>query len=163
VSVVGVLTSASILHDLGETAPALGFYLFVLAALGATLLALGSLVFSIASDSRRRSIEFAALSAAGVPLRALRRSLLVEQLVIVVVGVALGLASGLVAGGLSLSLLPEFLPGRAGPILSSSVSVGAPAAVGAAAIALALLLLAGVLASLVTMRRVKPENVRLTP
>jgi hypothetical protein len=33
----------------------------------------------------------------------------------------------------------------------------------AAAIALALLLLAGVLASLITMRRVKPENVRLTP
>jgi hypothetical protein len=88
---------------------------------------------------------------------------LVEQLVIVVVGVALGLASGLVAGELSLGLLPEFLPGRAGPMLPSSVAVGAPAAAGAAAIALVLLLLAGVLASQVTMRRVRPENVRLTP
>lgn len=163
VTVVGLETSASRLHGLNGTAPALGFDLFLLVALGAILLALGALVFSIASDSRRRSIEFAALSAVGVPLRALRRSLFVEQLVIVTVGVALGLGAGLVAGQLSLALLPEFPPGRAGPVLPSSIGVGAPEAGIAAAAALVLLLLATVLASVMTMRRVKPENVRLAP
>jgi hypothetical protein len=163
VTVVGTQTAASLLHGLGNTAPALGFDLFVLAAVGAILLALGALVFSIASDSRRRSIEFAALAAVGVPLKVLRRSLFVEQFVIVVVGAALGLAAGLVAGQLSFGLLPEFPPGRAGPLLPSTVGVGAPAAVGAVAAVLVLLLLAGVCASMITMRRVKPENVRQTP
>jgi putative ABC transport system permease protein len=163
VTVTGRQTAASTLHQLDQTAPALGFDLFVLAAVGATLLAIGALVFSVASDSRQRSVEFAALAAAGVPLRALRRSLFVEQFVIVGVAVLLGLGAGLLSGELSLGLLPEFPAGRAGPVLPTSVAVGAPAAVVAAAIALALLLLAGVLASLITMRRVKPENVRLTP
>lgn len=162
VTVIGTQTAASVASGLAKTAPSLAFDLFVVGAVGATLLALGALVFSVASDSRRRSIEFAALAAVGVPLRFLRRSLVLEQVVIVVVGVVLGVAAGLVAGQLSLSLLPEFPPGRQGPLLPSSVGVGAGAALLAAGAVLVVLLVGSVVTSLLTMRRVRPDNVRLS-
>jgi predicted lysophospholipase L1 biosynthesis ABC-type transport system permease subunit len=114
----------------------------------------------VASDSRRRSIEFASLNAVGVPLRVLRRSLLLEQAVIVVVGVVLGVVAGLIAGELSLGLLPEFPPGRQGPVLPTSVGVGATNGLIAAGVLLVLLLAGAIVASLLTMRRVHPENVR---
>ncbi|MGO8874513.1 MAG: FtsX-like permease family protein [Acidimicrobiales bacterium] len=160
VTVTGEQTSAAAALVSGRTAPSLAFDLFLLAAAGAALLALGALMFSVASDSRRRSLEFSALVAVGVPVKVLRRSLLLEQVVIVVVATVLGLAAGLVAGALSLGLLPEFPPGRAGPLLPTSVSLGAVDAVVAAAILLVLLLTGGILASLLTMRRVRPDNVR---
>jgi ABC-type antimicrobial peptide transport system permease subunit len=93
-------------------------------------------------------------------LRPLRRSLLIEQAVVVVVGVLLGVVAGIVAGQLSLSLLPEFPPGRQGPVLPTSVGTGVAAAVAAAAVVLILLLVGGIVASLLTMRRVRPEDVR---
>jgi len=163
VSVLGLQSAAGAAGTLSRTAPSLAFDLFVLAAVGAALLALGALLFSVASDSRRRSIEFAALAAVGVPLRVLRRSLLLEQAVVIVVGVVLGVAAGLVGGELSLGLLPEFPPGRQGPVLPTSVGVGALPALVVAAVVLVLLLIGGVLASLLTMRRVRPENVRSSP
>jgi hypothetical protein len=162
VTVLGTATAASVASELAKTAPSLAFDLFVVGAAGSTLLALGALVFSVASDSRRRSIEFAALAAVGVPLRFLRRSLVLEQVVIVVVGVVLGVAAGLVAGQLSLSLLPEFPPGRQGPLLPSSVGTGTGAALLAAGAVLVVLLIGGVVTSLLTMRRVRPDNVRLS-
>jgi hypothetical protein len=162
VTVLGTATAASVASELAKTAPSLAFDLFVVGAAGSTLLALGALGFSVASDSRRRSIEFAALAAVGVPLRFLRRSLVLEQVVIVVVGVVLGVAAGLVAGQLSLSLLPEFPPGRQGPLLPSSVGTGTGAALLAAGAVLVVLLIGGVVTSLLTMRRVRPDNVRLS-
>jgi hypothetical protein len=160
VTVLATSTAGEAAESLGHTAPSLAFDMFVLAALGATLLALGAVLFSVASDARRRSLEFAALVAVGVPLRPLRRSLLIEQAVVVVVGVLLGLVAGIVAGQLSLSLLPEFPPGRQGPVLPTSVGTGVAAAVVAAAVVLILLLVGGIVASLLTMRRVRPEDVR---
>jgi hypothetical protein len=71
-------------------------------------------------------------------------------------------AAGLVAGQLSLSLLPEFPPGRQGPLLPSSVGTGTGAALLAAGAVLVVLLIGGVVTSLLTMRRVRPDNVRLS-
>jgi len=163
VAVTSTTSASGLLGVLRRSAPALGFKLFLFAAIGASLLALGSLMFSVASDSRRRAIEFAALAAVGVPLRVCRRALLIEQSVVVTAGVVFGVVSGLVAGQLSLSLLPEFPPGRQGPVLPTSVVTGLPAALLAGVGVLVVLLLGGVVASVLTMRRVRPEYLRMSP
>jgi len=92
-----------------------------------------------------------------------RRALLIEQSVVIVTGVLVGFVAGVVAGALSLSLLPEFPPGRAGPVLPTSAATGLPAALLATVAVLVALLIGGVVASVLTMRRVRPEYVRMSP
>ena len=57
ITVLATATASEAAASLGHTAPSLAFDMFVLAAIGATLLALGAVLFSVASDARRRSLN----------------------------------------------------------------------------------------------------------
>jgi hypothetical protein len=159
VTITGSTSSAALLGTLNHSGPALAFDLFVLSAIAAGLLALGALVFAVASASRRRAVEFAALAAVGIPRGVLRRSLLGEYWAIVGAGVVLGLISGLATIRLALDTLPEFVPGRVGPALTVWIPWG-PVLL-ASGLALGLLLLGTTLATTLVMRRITPECLRV--
>jgi hypothetical protein len=158
VRVVATHSSGTAEGLLNRSGPALAFELFVLAALGAALLSLGALVFAIASSSRKRAIEVAALAAVGVPREMLHRSLMAEYATIVTAGVALGLVAGLLTIRLALGSLPEFVPGRVGPVLS--VWIPWPQVLVAAGLAFLLLLTGAAVATSLVMRRATPDCLR---
>lgn len=160
VTVRGVTTAATAFAVMNKSGPTLAFDLFVFAALAAGVLALGSLLFAIATASRRRSIELAALAAIGVPRSVLWRSLVEEYGGVVFAGVVLGLVSGSVAVSVALGALPEFPNGRVGPALTTWVPWGPVLLVTVAA--LVILLAAAVAATRLLMHRVTPECLRMS-
>jgi putative ABC transport system permease protein len=159
VTVTGTRLESSAAEVLNGSGPALAFDLFVLAAIAGGLLAVGSLVFAIASGSRKRAVEIAALLAVGVPRSTLRRSLFAEYGAVAVAGVGLGLLSGVVTIRLALVALPEFVPGRVGPVLG--IWVPWSEILLTSAVALVLLLTATLATSLV-MRRATPDCLRVS-
>jgi ABC-type antimicrobial peptide transport system permease subunit len=60
------------------------------------------------ADARRRSFELAALRVVGVGQKALRRSAITEQALLLGAAVLLGLPSGYLAAYLVLPVIPEF-------------------------------------------------------
>ncbi|MGH9172520.1 MAG: FtsX-like permease family protein [Acidimicrobiales bacterium] len=158
-----VLSSTSVTSaeaSLNRSGPALAFELFLLAALAAVLLTLGSLVFAVASGSRARAVEIAALTAVGVPRGLLRRSLIAEYGAVVLAGVLLGLLSGLITIHLALGALPEFAPGRVGPVFGFFVPWEE---VLLACVATLVVLVAGTtLATSLVMRRAVPACLRIS-
>jgi putative ABC transport system permease protein len=153
-------TAAAAAGLLDHSGPALAFELFLLAAIAAVLLALGALVFAIASTSRQRAVEIAALAAAGVPRKTLHRSFVVEYAAVVLAGVVLGVVSGIVTVHLVLSALPEFTPGRSGP--NFGVFVPWEHVLLAAGGALIILVIGTTLASSMVMRRATPVCLRVS-
>lgn len=160
VDVTSTLTASAAAGILNGSGPALAFDLFLFGAVAAGLLSIGALVFAIAAGSRKRAVALAALAAAGVPRATLRRSLAAEYVVVVTTGVILGLVAGVVTVIAALASLPEFLPGRIGPTLSVFVPWGWVLL--AAAFALVLLLISALVSTLLVMRRVTPECLRLS-
>ncbi len=159
IEVMSISRSTSALTSIGRSGPSFGFDLYGLAAAGAALLALGALLFSIASDTRERRIEFAGLSAIGVPKKTLLRSLILESTVVSLVGVAVGVASAVLSASLALRFLPEFPPGRIGPPLQ----VGLPW-VDVILTGLAMFVLletAAIAANILLLRGVRPDLLRL--
>jgi hypothetical protein len=160
VTILSSKTASTTGSLLSHSGPALGFELFLLAAIAAVLLSLGALVFSVASGSRRRAFEVMALSAAGVPRRTLRLSLVGEYLAIVLAGVVLGVIAGLLTVRLALSALPEFTAGRVGPALGIFVPWGL-VLLGSLA-SLVVLAVATSLATALVMRRATPDCLRVS-
>jgi hypothetical protein len=101
--ITGRRTLAAYTEQLERRAPALTLRFSLIAGLAGVLLALGivALMSQIGSHQRRR--EIAALRVAGVPVRALHRSLRREYLVLIGLPSALGFAVGI---GTALMLIP---------------------------------------------------------
>jgi putative ABC transport system permease protein len=160
IEVMSISRATSALATIGRSGPSYGFDLYGLAAVGAGLLALGALLFSIASDTRERRIEFAGLSAIGVPRKTLLRSLIIESTAVSLTGVAVGMAAAVLSASLALRFLPEFPPGRIGPPLQ----VGLPW-VDLVATGLAMFVLletAAIAANVLLLRGVRPDLLRLS-
>ncbi len=149
----------TVLTGIDHTGPSFGFDLYGLAAGGAALLALGALLFAMASDARERRIEYSGLEAVGVPRSTLLGALLLESSTLSLVGAVAGTAAAALSSYLALQFLPEFPPGRVG----APLAVGLPwAVVALTGVAMFVALeLAAVAASLVLVRGVRPELLRL--
>lgn len=117
VSVVAVQSSAARLSVLSENGTSLAYALFLLAALAASVLAVGSTIFAVAVTARRRTVELASLGSVGIGRRSLRRSLVLEQALVIGVGVVAGTVAGVVAAVVALPSIPEdFAPGAGPPL-----------------------------------------------
>jgi putative ABC transport system permease protein len=159
VAILSVHRASSALAAIDRSGPAVGFSLYTVAAAAAALLALGVLLFDVASEARRRRIELSGLSAVGIPLRALRRSLLVESSVLAVAGAVAGTVATMVSASLALAFLPEFPPGRVGPPLATGLPWLDVVLTGLAM--LVLLEAAALAASVAVVAGVRPEQLRM--
>lgn len=160
VTIVGSESVTPVLKGLERTGASLGFDLFGASALGALVLALGALMFAAAASARQIGVEFAGLAAVGVPRRTLRRSVVIEALMISGTGAALGWLAGVAGASLALRILPEFPPGRVGPPLETALPWAALAIAGAAVcVALAG---AAIVSAAVVMRQVRPDRLRMS-
>ena len=125
ITVLAVDSSRSRLAELDRGGPALAYSLFLVSAVAAGVLAVGTTVFATVVSARRRRREFASMHAVGVPRRILRRSVVLEQVLTVGTALVLGAATGLVATTLAIGSVPESTGMTTGPPLD----VGLPGAV----------------------------------
>ena len=127
-------------------------------AMGILLAALVVLVLTVTSW-RVVARDLAALHMSGVPLATLRRSLVREQLVLVVVGTVVGAACGTVSALVAMPLVPLFAS-AADPVPALDLSPSPAAVAGVVVLALVVLGTTGVLAAAgagrqVTLRRIR--------
>ena len=122
---VNARSAAAQYSMLSKGGVSLAYSLSLVAAIAAAVLAVGSTVFAVTVAARRRTTELASLRAAGVGQAALRRSLVVEQVLVVGVGVVVGLAAGLIAALVALPSVPEFVGAAIAPALSYRLPLGA--------------------------------------
>lgn len=87
----------------------------------AALLAIGTVAFLIVTEGRRRRYEITSLELVGVPEKTVRRSLLIENAVVLAIALIVGAGVGFAAESLALGSLPEFVNGTAGIPVSTSV------------------------------------------
>lgn len=119
---IGLTTLASTrLGALDHQGLALGYALGLIASPVAALLALGTVAFVIIADGQRRRRELTALAIARVPEQTVRRSLLLENTMVLVTALVVGFGIGLGAAALALSSLPEFASGTGGLPISTAV------------------------------------------
>jgi hypothetical protein len=123
ITVLAVDSSRSRSEELDRSGPALAFSLFLVSAVAAGVIAVGTTVFAVIVSARRRRREFASMQAVGVPRRVLRRSVVLEQILTVGTALVLGAASGLVATALAVGSVPEFTGGTSGPPLDVGIPV----------------------------------------
>jgi len=159
--IVGQQSAAAARSVLNHSGVALSFLLFVFTMVVAVLLALGSTVFAVLVDARRRVVELAALRSVGVPLRTLRRSLVTEQAVVLGLGALLGLGAGLGAASLALSSMPEFSHVPLGLPLVFALPLGAVLAIWG--VATVLLGIGSFLAVSRVTSSITPETLRQEP
>jgi putative ABC transport system permease protein len=124
VSVVSAQTAAQRDKALSGSGISLAYTFFLLAAVMAALLAIGSTVFVLVAAARRRVGELSALQAVGVGRPVLRRAMLVEQFVVVGTGMVMGVVAGVVAVSVALHSIPEFTSLSAGPPLDYQLPLG---------------------------------------
>jgi putative ABC transport system permease protein len=110
---------------LARTGVSLAYALFFYAALAALALALGATAVVVIAAARRRGTELGYLEAVGVARPSLRRSLVIEQGVVVAVGALIGAAAGIGAAVLALPSIPEFTSLGAGPPLAYQLPLAA--------------------------------------
>jgi ABC-type antimicrobial peptide transport system permease subunit len=114
---VDVRSLAAAVTVLSKSGVSLAFVLFLLAAIVAAILAVGSTIFSVSVTARRRIVELASLRAVGIETKTLRRSLALEQFLVLGTGVVAGAAAGLIATAGALPSIPEdFAVGPAPPL-----------------------------------------------
>lgn len=119
---IGATRRASTVRgDLDRSGPALGYDLMLIISPIAALLALGTIMFGIVSESRRRRGDLIALRVAGIAPRVVRRSLLLENLAVLATALVVGLAVAVGALALALPSLPEFVNGTDGLPVPTSV------------------------------------------
>jgi putative ABC transport system permease protein len=135
VTVTRTVHASTFRDQLDTTGPALADGLFLVAAILATVLALGATVLASATTARRRAYEFAALETAGVPRPTLRRAVALEHGVLLVLGLLVGLTAGVVGAGLALPNTPVFASQHVGPPVDTALPLGLIAALAAAMVA----------------------------
>jgi ABC-type antimicrobial peptide transport system permease subunit len=99
------------------------------------------------------------LSAIGVPKRKLLGSLAIQSTAMSLAAATAGTAAALLSASLALKLLPEFDPGRVGPPLDLAVPYADLVLAGVAVFLL--LEAASITASIMLVRGVKPDLLRL--
>jgi hypothetical protein len=151
-------TPAPLLYRFNHGGLAFGYVFFLFAAGAATLLAIGSGVATVLMSARGRSFELAVLRTTGVRRRTLWRSLMIEQLLVVIPGVALGLLAGLLAAVLALSSVPQFGSNVGAP--PPSTALPWLPIVCTAVVLLILLATSSTVTSLVVLRRARYETLR---
>jgi putative ABC transport system permease protein len=139
---VSTETAAAEDATLARDGIALAYNFFLLAAIVATLLAVGSTIFALLTASRRREGELASLYAVGVGRALLRHSILVEQGLIIGVGIVLGTAAGIATALVALPSIPEFVSSATTPQPDFGLPVG-PVGVTVAVAVVALALTVG--------------------
>ncbi|MBE7189776.1 FtsX-like permease family protein, partial [Jatrophihabitans endophyticus] len=117
VRVLQVHRAATVRASLDDSGSAFADALFLVAALAATVLAIGATAAGRVLSTKRRSYELAALEAVGVSARTLRRATALEQSMVLVVGLLVGLVTGLVGSRLALPSTPVFADTSTGPPL----------------------------------------------
>jgi hypothetical protein len=99
----------------------LAYSLFLMAAIAAGALAVGTTGFAIVVSARMRKTEFAAMRSVGISARSLRRSVQAEQALAVGAGLVLGVVAGVVSAAEALRTIPEFVALGPGPPLELSL------------------------------------------
>lgn len=152
-----VTTTAQRHAELDREGPALALRLLLACALMGAVLAASAVAISVAVTGRRRSYELAALRVVAVPRRALVRSCVLEQLLLLGIGALVGVPVGLLAARLALPALPQTSSSTALP-LTLGVQTGAVSWF--VAITLVLLLATAVVAGVTLVRQAVPERLR---
>lgn len=115
--ITGTDSQAAHRKVLDESGPAYADLVFLLAALAASVLAIGGAVLAGVVTARRRSYELAALEAVGVRPRTLRWASAVEQGMIIGLGIVFGVVAGIGGSAMALPSTPIFVdPQNAPPI-----------------------------------------------
>jgi ABC-type antimicrobial peptide transport system permease subunit len=161
IKITSTVRSATAESQLLRQGPGLAGSLFLVDAGAAALLAALGAVVSLAVSARRRRYEYAALAAGGVSQRVLRRSLAIEQLLVLLTGAIVGVATGIFATIVAVRSVPEFIAKPIAPSLSyaPSVSVSATVLIGA----IVILLVVALLASRALLRAARPSLLREPP
>jgi hypothetical protein len=154
VAIGGTRRASTVRANLDRSGPALGYDLMLIISPIAALLALGTIMFGIVSESRRRRGEVSALRVAGVRPRVVRRSLLLENTAVLTTALVVGFVIGVSALALALPSLPEFVNGTDALPVPTSVPL---VAVGIAALGLTVLF---VVAAAMTTRLALPRRPR---
>jgi len=123
VRVLSAQEAGAVAARLGRQGPGLASVLFLADAAAAAVLAVAGAILGLYLSARRRRYEYAALVAAGVARRTLRRALLAEQLAVLGFGAVVGTAAGLAAAAAVLPNVPEFI-GPVAPPLSYTPPAG---------------------------------------
>ena len=161
VHVTSVATTSSAAAVLSRQGPGLASILFLADAGAAALLASGAAILGLYLSARRRRYEYAALAASGVKRRTLRIAVLVELAAVLGFGSIVGIATGLAAAALALRSVPEFITLPAAPPLYY-VPSALPVAV-LLGVAVGLLLITSVTASMTLIRGVRLDQLREAP
>jgi hypothetical protein len=132
VPVLRIESISGTLDQLGRRAPALGLWLYLLAAVAATGLALGVVALSTRVGASDRRHELAALRVCGVRGSVLRRALLREHAALLGTPLLVGVVVGVVAAALMLPGIPLVETGAPGGAPAYRLELGAlPVAVAA--------------------------------
>ena len=159
---IGILarhSAAEAKDRLDESATAWGLRMAAFTgAMGVLLAALVVLVMTV-TGWRVVARDLAALHMSGVPLKELRRSLVREQVVLVVVGTVVGVICGAVSSLVAMPLIPLF-DSAADPVPALELAPATLAIVGAALGAGLVLVIVGWLAAVGAGRRITLRRIR---
>jgi hypothetical protein len=159
IGVLGTHTYAGARDRLDGSASAQGLRLAAFTgAMGILLAALVLIVLTV-TGWRTVARDMAALHMSGVPLPTLRRALLREQVVLVVVGSAVGLVCGAVSSWLAMPLVPLF-DSSATPVPALELQPSVPVIIGAALLGAMVLVGVGLAAATGAGRRITLRRVR---
>jgi hypothetical protein len=159
INVTGRHTFAERKDRLDQSASAWGLRLAAFTGAMAVLLAAIVLVVMTITGWRVVARDLAALHMAGVALGTLRRSLVREQVILVVVGAAVGTLCGAVSSLVAMPLVPLFDSGAA-PVPALELAPSPVAVVGSAVLAAVVVVVVGALAAVATGRRIELRRVR---
>ncbi|HEY3534989.1 MAG TPA: FtsX-like permease family protein [Pedococcus sp.] len=159
INVTGRHTFAAEKDRLDHSASAWGLRLAAFTGAMAVLLAAIVVIVMSITGWRVVARDLAALHMAGVPLGTLRRSLVREQVVLVVVGALVGAVCGAVSSSVAMPLVPLF-DSHATPVPALDLAPSLLAVVGSAVLGAVVVVLVGVLAAFATGRRIQLRRVR---
>ncbi|MGH2871447.1 MAG: FtsX-like permease family protein, partial [Solirubrobacteraceae bacterium] len=155
----GVQRSSTVLARLQRSAPALADDFLFVATIAALLIAAASTLGALGAITRERATELASLELAGVPRRALVRSLALESWILILTSLC-GAVAGAVAAALAVPSLPELASASLAPL-----QYGLPAgAIGAVTLGVVgAVALASAVVGAVLVRRMSPALLRAVP
>jgi hypothetical protein len=159
INVIGRHTFAERKDRLDQSASAWGLRLAAFTGAMAVLLAAIVVIVMTITGWRVVARDLAALHMAGVPLGTLRRSLVREQVILVVVGAVVGAVCGAVSSLVAMPLVPLF-DSKATPVPALDLAPSLLTVVGSAVLAALVVVVVGVLAAFATGRRIQLRRVR---
>lgn len=161
IGVIAGRTYAEARQRLDDSASAQALRLAAFTGIMGILLAALVVIVMTVTGWRTVARDMAALHMSGVPLGTLRRSLVREQLALVLVGSVVGLVCGAVSSVLAMPLIPLF-DSTADPVPALQLAPAVGAAAGAAVLAAIVLVVVGWLSARGTGRRITLQRVRET-